>query len=389
MIKKFFSINLFLSLIFLLTTVFPASLFSYELTHSKTAYYQQDERVDESLGYKLVIFKKIRCPRCGMEFYYTPGKESPHSHWVHYEVPKEKQDNSDSRMEQSKNKKRRNTELGFLKEQVKAEEIKKRISKLEEREKDQSFSELEGFQQPEYELRQKLSCPYDGYNFFPEGDILEDRKLMQLAFTVEKPSVIETSFSKSIPFGASKELKQFGYDLFETLEAQEEKKEKETTQQSGGGALGALSLIKAAFSTGSVSPTLSFEGAAHTAVVPVSRDYIVGPGDTLVVNIWGSAQESFPVEVDREGKIMLPKAGPLYVWGLKLEENEKRIKKVLNKHYTNFSMDLSMGKLRDIQMWSIKEKRKTNTSSFQTRKMRITYRKRTYLWMLETFFINW
>ena len=47
--------------------------------------------MDESLGYEPVIFKKTRCPHCGMEFYYIPGKESPHAHWVHYEIPKKKE----------------------------------------------------------------------------------------------------------------------------------------------------------------------------------------------------------------------------------------------------------------------------------------------------------
>ena len=48
-------------------------------------------------------------------------------------------------------------------------------------------------------------------------------------------------------------------------------------------------------------------GSEETAVIPVSSDYVVGPGDTLIINIWGSVQESFPAEVDREGNITPPK----------------------------------------------------------------------------------
>jgi len=41
---------------------------------------------------------------------------------------------------------------------------------------------------------------------------------------LEEASIIESSFSKSIPFGISKELKQFGYDLFMVPEEEKEKK---------------------------------------------------------------------------------------------------------------------------------------------------------------------
>ncbi|MBU0759099.1 MAG: SLBB domain-containing protein, partial [Candidatus Omnitrophica bacterium] len=68
-------------------------------------------------------------------------------------------------------------------------------------------------------------------------------------------------------------------------------------------------------------------------------------------------------EVDREGKIMLPKAGPLYIWGLKFEEAEKKIQDRLNQFYTNFKVDVSMGKLRDIQIDVMGEVKKPGTYS--------------------------
>ncbi|MBU1147539.1 MAG: SLBB domain-containing protein, partial [Candidatus Omnitrophica bacterium] len=122
-----------------------------------------------------------------------------------------------------------------------------------------------------------------------------------------------------------------------------------------GQALGALGILSAAFGAKSSSPALSLQSTSKAAVVPIGPDYVIGPGDTLVINIWGSVQESFPVEVDREGKIMLPKAGPLYIWGLNIKETEERIKKMLKQYYTNFYMDISMGKLRDIQVYVMGE----------------------------------
>jgi protein involved in polysaccharide export with SLBB domain len=352
MLKKLFNFNLFLLLVFVLTTVFPPPLFSYEAMpyHADTKY-QDDGRVDESLDYSPVIFKKARCPRCGMELYYVPGKEGPHSHWVHYEIPEDRLEKT-AKISRREEKRKMETEkkkstLGFFskKEDV-IDEIEKRLS--EEKEKEKRLLESEGFLPKRYELRQQLVCPYDGYMFFPEGDIIEETKLMQRPFRETEPSVIESNFSKSIPFGISKDLSQFGYDLFIGPEEEKEKEEKAAAPEEAGSTFSALGMLRAAFTPETESSKLSFQAASRTAVIPVGPDYIVGPGDTLVINIWGSVQESFPVEIDREGKIMLPKAGPLYVWGLKLKEAEGRIKERLNQYYTNFYMDLSMGKLRDI-----------------------------------------
>lgn len=356
MVKRLFSVNLLMSAIFLLTTILPVNAFSYEVKTLDA--FNSDERVDESIGYEPVVYKKVRCPRCGMEFYYIPGKESPHSHWVHYEIPMEKRlddarEIKEAAEQKEKAKSEKGSPYGLFKRKLDTEEFDDVLS---DPEKQLSVSQFDGLYQIKYELRQKLTCPYDGYSFFPEGDTIEDRKLMQSDLTLEQPSIIETSFSRSIPFGISKELKQFGYDLFEMPEEQERREKAENLNKESD-TLGALGILKAAFSSGSGTgtPALSFQSMSQTAVVPVSPDYVIGPGDTLIINIWGSVQESLPVEVDREGKIILPKAGPLYVWGLKLSETETRIKERLDRYYTNFYMDLSMGKLRDIQVYVMGE----------------------------------
>ena len=366
MFRKFFSINLALSLIFLLTTVFPASLFSYETTDRWAEGGSESNWTDESIGYKPVVYEKVRCPRCGMEFYYVPGKEDIHSHWVHYEVSEQDLDDSASSSLKEKREEDRPVMdkgkelLGLLKDKSsKQGESKETVSGAIQ--KEQVFSQLQEVQRKHYKLRQKLTCPYDGHGFFPEGDVIEDIKLMQKRFAAaEEISTIEASFSRSIPFGISKELKQFGYDLFAVPEEETIEGKKTTSALSQDvNALGMFGVLTAALGRKTQSPTLSDMGvSSQTAVVPVSPDYIIGPGDNLVVNIWGSVQESFPIEVDREGKIMLPKAGPLYVWGLKLKDTEIKIKQRLDRHYTNFYMDLSMGKLRDIQVYIMGEIKK-------------------------------
>lgn len=365
MFKKILNVNLLVSAIFLLETVFPSASFSYETTEQSS----QDRKIDESLDYKPGIFKKVRCPRCEMEFYYVPGKEGPHAHWVHYEVPKKKgleEDIEDIEAKIKEEEKKEQVEggqvIGLFKMKKETEGIKELLT--EKKRKASGLSQLYKREGPEYELRQRLDCPYDSYSFFPEEDVIENRKLLDTVFSLEKPSVIEMSFSNSIPFGISKELKQFGYDLFEIPEEQEKKDEIATATEKELQTLSAISslgLLRNAVSQTASDSSLLFQSSSQTAVVPVSPDYVVGPGDTLVINIWGSVQETFPVEVDREGKIMLPKAGPLYIWGLEFKEVEGRIKERLSQYYTNFYMDLSMGKLRDIQVYVMGDVKKPGT----------------------------
>ncbi|MBU1912695.1 MAG: hypothetical protein KKB22_04095, partial [Candidatus Omnitrophica bacterium] len=83
MSKRVSLINLFIAIIFLFSTIFPPGAFSYSTDSQERAL------IDESKGSDIVSFKKIRCPNCGMEFFYIPGKDSPHSHWVQYEVKEE------------------------------------------------------------------------------------------------------------------------------------------------------------------------------------------------------------------------------------------------------------------------------------------------------------
>ena len=90
--------------------------------------------------------------------------------------------------------------------------------------------------------------------------------------------------------------------------------------------------------------------------VPVGSDYVIGPGDTFVVYIWGKIiQDTFSLTVDRDGKVSLPKAGTVFVWGLKFSEAEKIIKTLLLQNYSNFSINVTLGKLRTIRVFVLGE----------------------------------
>ncbi len=84
---------------------------------------------------------------------------------------------------------------------------------------------------------------------------------------------------------------------------------------------------------------------------PVPPDYTLGPGDNLIVNLWGGVDQSFHLLIDREGKVFIPKAGDLVLWGLTAAQAEKRIRDHLGRIYSDFSMNLILGKIRSITVY--------------------------------------
>ncbi len=87
--------------------------------------------------------------------------------------------------------------------------------------------------------------------------------------------------------------------------------------------------------------------------VPVSPDYVLGPGDELKINIWGEIEREWNIKVDRDGNINLPKVGILGVAGLTIKEMKKIIFKEYSKILTRFEMNISMGSLRTIRVYLV------------------------------------
>lgn len=97
-------------------------------------------------------------------------------------------------------------------------------------------------------------------------------------------------------------------------------------------------------------------GASSTRPVldaPVGPDYIVGPGDTLVVNMWGSVSQSLTRVIDRDGKVMLPEAGDVQLAGLPLEQAQAAITHALQRQFRNLQVSVSLARLRTIRVYVV------------------------------------
>jgi protein involved in polysaccharide export with SLBB domain len=87
--------------------------------------------------------------------------------------------------------------------------------------------------------------------------------------------------------------------------------------------------------------------------VPVAADYIVGPGDEVVLRAWGSIDVDYRSLVDRNGQLSLPKIGTFNVAGVKASELEKHLRAQIGRLFTNFNLSVSLGQLRPVKVFVV------------------------------------
>jgi protein involved in polysaccharide export with SLBB domain len=90
-----------------------------------------------------------------------------------------------------------------------------------------------------------------------------------------------------------------------------------------------------------------------TLSVPVGPDYILGPGDELVIDYWGTSSQHIQRSVDREGRIAIPEAGSVVVAGRTLGEVQQTIQKMLSHQLRGISVDVTLGKLRTVRVYVV------------------------------------
>ena len=94
----------------------------------------------------------------------------------------------------------------------------------------------------------------------------------------------------------------------------------------------------------------TFAPADH---IPVTADYVIGPGDELMIRAWGQIDLDVHARVDRNGNIFLPKVGSMNVSGLRYAQIEDFMKSHIGRIYQNFDLNITMGQLRSIDIYVV------------------------------------
>ena len=98
---------------------------------------------------------------------------------------------------------------------------------------------------------------------------------------------------------------------------------------------------------------IALNGREPPLDVPAGRGYVVGPGDSLSIVLWGGTSQSFTRVVDREGLLALPESGAVQVAGLTLERVQSVVADALKKQYRNVQVAVTVARLRSIRIYVV------------------------------------
>jgi protein involved in polysaccharide export with SLBB domain len=92
-----------------------------------------------------------------------------------------------------------------------------------------------------------------------------------------------------------------------------------------------------------------------SASIPVSKDYLLGPGDTLDFLFYGKLNSSFSLEINREGFAEFPQLGPVGLAGLTFGEAREMLRTRVATQFIGTQVSVSMGSLRSMQIFVLGE----------------------------------
>lgn len=94
--------------------------------------------------------------------------------------------------------------------------------------------------------------------------------------------------------------------------------------------------------------------------IPTPKDYTLGPGDEVIIDIYGASEQSYQEIISPDGSILIPNLGPLYLSGLPIEKAKDKIVARLSNIYSglraygnnppNTFAQISLGQLRSIKV---------------------------------------
>jgi protein involved in polysaccharide export with SLBB domain len=105
-----------------------------------------------------------------------------------------------------------------------------------------------------------------------------------------------------------------------------------------------------------------FEGVPSTFApvsdIQVPVDYLVGPGDTLVIQLYGNEPQTYELTVERDGRLNFPKIGPVMVSGMTFDAVKQAIEARVSKQLIGTRVSVTMGDLRSIRVFVLGEANK-------------------------------
>jgi protein involved in polysaccharide export with SLBB domain len=105
-----------------------------------------------------------------------------------------------------------------------------------------------------------------------------------------------------------------------------------------------------------------FQGVPSTFApvkdIQVPIDYVVGPGDTFNIQLYGNETASYSLTVGRDGRIKFPKLGPIAVSGMGFDAARAALEHRVSQQLIGTQVSVTMGDLRSIRVFVLGEAEK-------------------------------
>lgn len=95
--------------------------------------------------------------------------------------------------------------------------------------------------------------------------------------------------------------------------------------------------------------------------IPVTPDYVIGPGDEILIRAWGQIDVDYRATVDRSGAINIPRVGVVNVAGIRYQDLNGYLRTQIGRIFRNFELNVTMGELRSIQIFVVGQARRPGT----------------------------
>lgn len=92
---------------------------------------------------------------------------------------------------------------------------------------------------------------------------------------------------------------------------------------------------------------LTFQPSTNMAT---PTKYVLGPGDQVVIDVWGASQQTFTETISPDGNITVEGVGLIRLGGLSVTQAKAALKSRLGQYYSGCQFNLSVGDIRTIQV---------------------------------------
>ena len=82
----------------------------------------------------------------------------------------------------------------------------------------------------------------------------------------------------------------------------------------------------------------------------VPQNYMLGPGDQIIIDIYGASQQTMTYTISSQGTITIGNYGPVYLSGLTVEAAQKKLRSTIGSRYQSSNLQVTVNNTRTIQV---------------------------------------